>query len=269
MFGWKGCLAAAGVLVFVVKPVTAATLTNVPMQGGMVMPMVSYSSSDARVHVMMPMTVPQLTPLLVSHPSDSFDPAHPWFGSLDPSAQGMAFSKRYGFMMDASDPLPENTAMWIRKVSGSGGLEAYRQLAYPPTWEPIFGTAGSSNALYWNGVMFHPAFAAPAGTNGYTATLEIYLVNTNTMEEVANSGSGPLVFHWTCVPDGRPSLDAALKFVVSWSTSVVNWAVESASSPMATNWTAVTNVPLVLDGQATTVLPPEGAAQVYRMRRLP
>jgi len=42
----------------------AATLTAVPMQGGMVMPMVSYHSSDGMMHVMMPATVPQLTPLL-------------------------------------------------------------------------------------------------------------------------------------------------------------------------------------------------------------
>ena len=38
----------------------AATLTTVPMQGGMVMPMISYSTNDARLHVMMPPDVPQM-----------------------------------------------------------------------------------------------------------------------------------------------------------------------------------------------------------------
>ena len=32
----------------------AATLTAVPMQGGMVMPMVSYHATDGMIHVMMP-----------------------------------------------------------------------------------------------------------------------------------------------------------------------------------------------------------------------
>ena len=72
----------------------AATLTNVPFVGGMLMPMVSYSASERMIHVMMPTEVPQLTPLMVSNPGDSFDPADPWFGALDPSAQGNAFSRR-------------------------------------------------------------------------------------------------------------------------------------------------------------------------------
>lgn len=38
------------------------------MQGGMVMPMVSYSAADGRVHVMLDPTIPQFTPLLVSNP---------------------------------------------------------------------------------------------------------------------------------------------------------------------------------------------------------
>ena len=32
----------------------AATLTNVPFVGGMLMPMVSYSASEGMIHVMMP-----------------------------------------------------------------------------------------------------------------------------------------------------------------------------------------------------------------------
>ena len=145
----------------------AATLTAVPMQGGMVMPMVSYHSSDGKMHVMMPTTVPQLTPLLVSNPGDSFDPADPWFGALDPSAQGNAFSRRYGFVMDGNtDLLPAGTQIWIRRLSGSAGLSAYRyQETAPKALQPIFGTDGVTNALYWNGKMFHPVFAAPPGTS--------------------------------------------------------------------------------------------------------
>ncbi|MFO1512161.1 MAG: hypothetical protein U1F83_04480 [Verrucomicrobiota bacterium] len=64
---------------------SAATLTNVPMQGGMAMPMVSYNATDGKIHVMMPMEVPALTPLLLSNPAGNFNPADPWLDSVDPS----------------------------------------------------------------------------------------------------------------------------------------------------------------------------------------
>lgn len=42
-------------------PLWAATLTTVPMQGGMgVMPMISYSAAEARVRVMLDPAIPQL-----------------------------------------------------------------------------------------------------------------------------------------------------------------------------------------------------------------
>ena len=46
----------------------------------------------------------------------------------------MAFSRRYGFMWESrmSDPLPANTEVWIRKLSGSAGLGFYRYAANPP-----------------------------------------------------------------------------------------------------------------------------------------
>lgn len=80
------------VLALSARLATAATLTAVPMQGGMVMPMVSYSAADGRIHVMVDPTVPQLTPLLVSNPADNFAAEDPWYSALDPRAQGLAFS---------------------------------------------------------------------------------------------------------------------------------------------------------------------------------
>lgn len=185
-------------------------LTSVPMQGGMVMPMVSYHESDGKLHVMLMGDEPQLTPLLVSNPGDSFNPADPWFAALDPSAQGLAFSRRYGFMMDTSDPLPANTEIWIRKTSGPADLKFYS-----PT-EPVFGTDGTTNAVYWNTVMWHPVAAAPPGTNTYTATFELYLVDTVSGQELTNTSTGPLVLDWTNMPDGRPALSLASKMVVAW-----------------------------------------------------
>lgn len=269
-----GRLAAAVSAVSVLlatQPGGAAVLTSVPMQGGMVMPMVSYSAADGMVHVMMPSTVPQLTPLMMSNPGDSFDPDDPWFGALDPSTQGKAFSRRYGFVMDANtDLLPAQTQIWVRKLSSSPELMAYRyQETMPKAFQPIFGTEGTTNALYWNGMMFHPVFAAAPGTNAFTATFEAYLLDTTTGLEVPGSSSGPVVFNWTDVPDGRPSLNTGSRVVVFWPTSATNWTLEGTVSLGGGLWTLVTNTPTALEGQAAVVLDPRETRQFFRMRLAP
>jgi len=242
------------------------------MQGGMLMPMVSYQVSDGRIHVMMPTEAPQLTPLLVSNPTDNFNPADPWFDTVDPSRLGDSFSRRYGFVMDAmTDLLPVGTQMWIRKISGSAELKAYRYKdTAPKAWQPIFGTDGVTNALYWNGMMFHPAFTAPPGTNNLTATFEIYLLDANTGWEVPNSSSGPLVFDWTNVSDGRPALNLAQRIVVGWpSNTTTNWVLESASAANSTTWATVANAPVIVDGQPCVVLEGNATQQYFRMRYVP
>lgn len=249
----------------------ASTLTSVPMQGGMAMPMVSYHVDDGRLHVMMPAEVPQLTPLLVSNPGDSFDSTDPWFDSLDPSRQGLAFSRRYGFVMDTmTDPLPAGTAIWIRKISAASDLGYYNYSgSAPKTWEPIFGTGGTTNALRWSGMMFHPGVTAPPGTNTLTATFELYLADTTTGQEVPGSNSGPLVFNWTNVPDGRPTLDIGIKVVVGWPGDAVGYVLEWADKSTSTLWTTVTNTPVTLIGQSGVVLEPSAAAKFFRLRKTP
>lgn len=242
------------------------------MQGSMAMPMVSYSATSGAIGVMMPGAVPQLTPMLVSNPSDSFDPGDPWFTALDASAQGAAFSRRYGFMMDAmSDPLPANTQMWIRKLTGPEALKIYNySSSEPKLFSPVFGTDGTTNAVYWNGNMWHPVVAAPPGTNSFTATFEIYLVDTTTGMEVADSSSGVLTFNWTNVPDGRPALNLAQKIVVAWpSATTTNWVLEAAATVNSTRWTTVTNPPVTVDDQPSVVLERNAGQQFFRMRFLP
>ncbi len=259
-------------LTLVLSSAQGATLTSVPMQGGMVMPIVSYHASDGMLHVMMPSTVPQLTPLLVSNPGDSFDPADPWFDALDPSRRGLSFSRRYGFVMDAmTDTLPAGYQIWIRKLSGSVGLSAYRYRdSAPKMLDPIFGTDGVTNALYWNGMMFHPVFAAPPGTNGYSASLEVFLLDTATGLEVPNSTSGPLLFTWTDVPDGRPALSIAPGIVLSWpSGTTTNWLLETAGSPTAQRWTVVTNAPVLVNGQSCVSRDGSAGQEFFRMRYVP
>jgi DNA-binding NarL/FixJ family response regulator len=263
--------AAAITMMVGISTVQAATLTAVPMQGGMAMPMVAYRATLGRLSVMMPADIPQLTPLLVSNPGDSFDPTDPWFESLDPSRQGSSFSRRYGFVMDTtSDPLPANTAIWLRKVSGSPELSFFRYSgSAPKNWEPIFGTAGSATSLLWNGMMFHPGVTAPPGTNSLSAIIEAYLVDTNTGQEVSGSSSGPLEFGWTNVLDGRPTLECGMRFVVAWPAGTTGYELEWADTLSATNWTSVSTASVVIDGQPAVVLKPEAATRFFRMRKSP
>ena len=267
----KELLFAAVLSVAGTQGVSAAILTQVPMQGSMAMPMVSYSASSGAISVMMPGAVPQLTPLLISNPSDSFDSPAPWFSALDPSAGGKAFSRRYGFVMDSgSDSLPADTQIWIRKLSGPADLKIYNYMSSPAMFTPVFGTDGATNAVAWNGMMWHPVVAAPPGTNRYTATFEVYLVDTTTGQEVAGSSSGALTFTWTDVADGRPALNLAQKIMVAWpTTTATNWVLESAAALDAATWTSVTNTPVSVDGQPGVILDPGAAQQFFRMRHLP
>lgn len=249
----------------------AATLTAVPMQGGMVMPMLSYQAADGRMHIMMDETVPQLTPLLVSNPGDTFDPLDPWFESLDPSRESRSFSRRYGFVMDAlSDPLPAGTQMWIRILSSTPGLSVYRYGTTPPkSFEPIFGTDGSPTALYWNGMMFHPTFTAPSGTNTYTATFEAYLVDTDTGAEISNSGTEPFVLNWTNVPDGRPVVGIESRIVIFWPATATGYELEGTDTLTDGTWTLVTNTPVSVEAQSAVVLSPGDTRKFFRMKLAP
>jgi len=247
--------------------VRAATLTTIPMQGTMVMPTVTYSASAGALQVTVDPTVPQLTPLLISNPADHFAAGDPWYDLLDSGRQSLAFSRRYGFVMGSStDSLPVGTAIWLRKLSSSPGLGTYRyQSSVPKAFDPIFGTAGSTNAMMWNGMMFHPCFTALPGTNSFTATFEAFLMNTNAGVEVAGSSSGAFTLNWTNMPDGRPLLNLAQKVVIAWPSTATNYVLQCADTMPCSAWTTLTNTPVMLDGQPAMILDMSGTKKFYRM----
>jgi hypothetical protein len=173
-------------------------------------------------------------------------------------------------MDTASDPIPAGTAIWIRKLSSSPGLGAYRYRSTDPkAWEPIFGTAGVTNALMWNGMMFHPGFTAPPGTGTYTATFEAFLMDSTTGQPISGANSGPFDLNWTSMPDGRPTLCVAPKVAIAWPSSATNYVLEAADDLSGSAWTPVTNTPVLLDGQPTVVLDPSQARKFFRMRLAP
>jgi hypothetical protein len=254
--------------------VSAAALTTVPMQGSMLMPEVWYHADTDTVTVDLSdiNVIAQLTPLLVSDPTNSFFPADPWFDYLDPSRQGLAFSRRYGFDIHVmSDLLPYDRELWIRKLYSSPDLGIYDYADSPPkTWATIFGTAGATNATYWSGLMWHVGVTAPPGTNTYSATFEVYVVHTDTGLEVPGSSSGPFTLNWTAVPDGRPQLNIAVllpgQIQLTWPASASNWQPVSASALNTPNWSAVTNAPVTFDNQSTATLNTTETAQLFRLK---
>jgi hypothetical protein len=256
--------------------IRAGVLETVPRQGGMLMPEVYYHADTDTVTVDLSGVTSggnQLTPLLISNPRDSFDPASAWFDCLDPSRQGRAFSRRYGWDMDRwSDLLPANRALWIRNLGSSPELEFYDYNDYvsPLTWKPIWGTAGTSNATVWNRIMWHFGATVPPGSNVYSATFEVYVVDTTTGQEVPGSGSGPLPLTWTSVPDGRPVLTITNSppgaVTISWPASATNWSMFWTTNLLSTNWLAATNSVVALGSYSTVIFSNTLPRQFYRLQ---
>jgi hypothetical protein len=62
-----------------------------------------------------------------------------------------------------------------------------------------------------------------------------------------------------------PNLSIAPKVFVAWpSGTPTNWVLQSASSVNATNWTGVTNIPVIVDGQPGVVLDSGAAPKFFR-----
>jgi hypothetical protein len=252
------------------------------MQGGMVMPMLAYHANDGSLTVRLESTVPELVPLAASNPDDRFDPADPWFEMLDPSRQGLAFSRRYGFVMDvASDPLLGGTTIWLRKLSSSPELAFFRYRAMGSRmWEPIFGTGGTTNTIPWDGTMFHPAITAPPVAGQLTATFEAFLADA-TGEPVGGSTTAPFTFNWSVVADPRrPQLSISRvievgdptgqpgSVVLGWPTAMTNFVVEAASTSSSPAWQEIPTQTLVSNDTTMVFLEVTNTATIFRLRKV-
>lgn len=240
------------------------------------MPRISYHADAQRLMIDLVQatnTLPQLLPLLASHPLDCFSAAAPWFNCLDPSRQGMAFSRRYGWDMAAMTDLPPpGQAIWIRKLDSTPGLAFfdYNDSRTPLTWNPCFGTEASTNALAWNGMMWHFAAAARPGTNTFRATFELFLLDTSTGKEVAGSSTGPFDLGWTNAPELRPTLELARQpgnqITISWVTNALRWHLLSSGSLDEGDWLPVPEPAEVINGKAAVHLDAPSVPQFWRLR---
>lgn len=248
------------------------TLTNVPMQGPMVHIEVVYHAADNVLHAHPEETIPQLTPLSISQPEARFDAADPWYSLLDPLQAGYAFNRQYGLVMGAdTDPLPEGTGVWVRQVSATPGLSAFRYRGTDPkAWEPMFGSGGSSEVLEWNLVMFHPAYACPVGSGPHTAEYEAYLVDLATGSPVAGIEPAPFTLHWTVAgePAEEPQLAIAQRVVIEWPMNSGTVVLEAADKVPGSPWEQVTDQPMEVNGHRMLLVDPSLAARkFFRLRQ--
>jgi hypothetical protein len=167
------------------SPVYAAVLTMLPTpmeQGGMIHINVAYNEITEVLTAVPASGTPVLQPLTSWKPGDQFDPASPWYTTLDPLQSGYLFNSQFGLVLSGSDPFPIGSRMFVTMISATPGLEVYRtRNTVPQLFDGIMGTNASSASWDWSTVahgMFHPMFVLPSGFSGpATATLEFVLVD--------------------------------------------------------------------------------------------
>lgn len=249
----------------------SATITSVPMGGSMVHVNILYNASASRLEVAVDSIIPQLTPLDVTNPTDNFSITDPWFGCLDPSAAGFAFNRQYGFVMDASsDPVPLDMGIWIRQLSWTPVLAAYRYKSTDPkAWDPMFGTGSSTNVWLWNLAMFHPAMAAPPTNGNHSAIFEAFAVDLATGQARADIASASFTLTWTVVASARPILELDNELVLRWPVTATNYALEATASLAPASWCAVTNTPVISEGRCLLPVAQLADFHFYRLKRVP
>ncbi len=128
-------------------------------------------------------------------------PGETYLGSAS-VLDGKAYGDQFGWLADGFiDPGPGN-GISIELVSASAGLETYeggrRMMKDTHTYNPIFGTAGSSMAWDWPGTMVHNWYAAQ--DNGfYSATYRVFVSDADG-NAVAGFTDAQVTLHFDAVP---------------------------------------------------------------------
>lgn len=116
---------------------------------------------------------------------------------------GKLYNAQYGWIPDGTWAPPAGSSLWIEQLTATPGLEVYRggmmNNMGAHSVAPIFGTAGSSPRIAWNGTMLHNWYAATM-PGDYSATYRLYFGDAN---GDATPGYTPaeVTFHWTAVPE--------------------------------------------------------------------
>ncbi|MBX3322398.1 MAG: hypothetical protein KF757_05355 [Phycisphaeraceae bacterium] len=148
---------------------SAASAVN-PQMGGMMKHLGVEMHGGSMLHIHVDHSVP--TPLLQNY-------GHAYDAPADVLNDTM-YNAQYGWMIEGFWTLPPNATIWIEQLDATPGLQVYigGTMMNQGTFAPIFGTAGSSPRIAWNGTMLHNWYAVT--TPGvYEATYRVYLGDAN------------------------------------------------------------------------------------------
>lgn len=113
--------------------------------------------------------------------------------------------------------------------------------------------------------LVHPLHdLGPAPTNRFDAT-GIFLQESGS----GTDGTfGYELFVQEVAPSAAAALTIATKPVITWPGSLSNYQLQSRDSLTSTNWTPVTNAPVLVNGQNTVILDRGAAQEFYRLQRV-
>ncbi len=87
---------------------------------------------------------------------------------------GTWYNSQYGWVVEGFWEVPPGASIWIERLSGTPGLSCYSGgTTTTSAFTPIFGTAGSSARIMWDGRMLHNWYAA-VEPGAYEATYKVY-----------------------------------------------------------------------------------------------
>jgi hypothetical protein len=113
--------------------------------------------------------------------------------------------------------------------------------------------------------LIHPLYdLGPAPTNRFDAT-GIFLQESGSDMD---GTFGYELFVQQIAPSAPTALTIAMKPVITWPGSLSNYQLQCRDSLTSTNWTPVTNAPVLVNGQNTVILDPMAAQKFYRLQRV-
>jgi hypothetical protein len=147
---------------------------------------------------------PNIKPLTEWKPGDTFDPASPWYTTLDPTQAAGMFNSQFGLVMYNSDPLPLGSKIMVNLVSATAGLETYLwKNTVTQAFQGIMGTNGSAVSWDWSSVahgMFHPMFVLPSGSSG-SASAILGLTLVDSLNAPLPGGSTQATLNFQAIPE--------------------------------------------------------------------
>jgi hypothetical protein len=150
-----------------------------------------------------------------------------------------------------------------------------------------YGDTGQNDRLYFNGTQLGTDDVAGWDKTGTGLDYGPGVVDFDVLSLLAATNSATFSVAASDVPDTREtslrpqwvafeatrpaasavSLAIALNAVITWPVDSGSYQLETRAAADSGEWTAVTNTPVVVNGQYTVILPPASAQQYYQLRK--